>query len=78
VVYSLKQGYFCDGTRLNAVLEVLSRKNASQNGILDPFFSGIDINNTTPLQLNYGLLFAFWILFQKKNNAGLKLLREHH
>jgi hypothetical protein len=43
------QGYFCDGTRQNAVLELLFQKDARQNGILEPFVPGIDITNTTPL-----------------------------
>jgi hypothetical protein len=30
------QGYFCDGTRWNTVLEVLSQKNGRRKGI--PFF----------------------------------------
>jgi hypothetical protein len=32
------QGYFCDGMHQNAVPEVLSQKNASQNSIPEPFF----------------------------------------
>jgi hypothetical protein len=32
------------------------------------FFHGIGITNTAPLQLNFGSLFAFWNLFQKKES----------
>jgi hypothetical protein len=41
------QGYLCDGTCQNAVLELLSHKDASQNGIPEPLFPGIGITNTT-------------------------------
>jgi hypothetical protein len=32
------RGIFCDGTRWNAILEVLSQKDASWNSIPEPFF----------------------------------------
>jgi hypothetical protein len=48
------RGYFCDGTCQNAVPGVLSQKDASWNGALEPFFPGIGITNT-PLQPNFGL-----------------------
>jgi hypothetical protein len=32
------QGYFCDGTRRNAVPEALSQKDASRNDVPEPFF----------------------------------------
>jgi hypothetical protein len=38
VRYTKHQGYFCDGTRRNAVPEALSQKDASWNGVPDPFF----------------------------------------
>jgi hypothetical protein len=37
------EGYFCDGMRRNAALEILSQKDASQNGVPEPFYPGIDI-----------------------------------
>jgi hypothetical protein len=42
----VKHGCFCNGTRRDAVPEVLSHKDANQNGIPGPFFRGIDITNT--------------------------------
>jgi hypothetical protein len=48
------QGYFCDGMRQTAVPELFFR---------------IGITNTTPVWLNFGSLFAFWNLFQKKHSA---------
>jgi hypothetical protein len=53
----------------NSILEVLSEKDASQNGILEPFFAGTGITNATPLKLNFGSLFAFWHLFKKNSGA---------
>jgi hypothetical protein len=35
--------------RWNAIPEVLSQKDANQNGIPEPFLPGIGITNTTPL-----------------------------
>jgi hypothetical protein len=64
------QGYFCDGTCWNAVPEVLSQRDASCNGIPESFFPCIGITKTTPLRPNFGSLFAFWNLFQKKNSAA--------
>jgi hypothetical protein len=63
------QGYFCDRICQNDVLEVLSQKDASWNGILEPLFPGIGLTNTTSLQLNFGLLFVFQNLIQKKNST---------
>jgi hypothetical protein len=34
----VKEGYFCDGTSWNAVLEVLSQNDASRNSVPEPFF----------------------------------------
>jgi hypothetical protein len=34
------------------------------------FFRGTGITNTGPLRPNFGLLFAFRNLFQKKDSAG--------
>jgi hypothetical protein len=64
------QGHFCDRTCRNAVLEVVSQKAATRNGVLEPSFPGI--SRTTPnLQLNFGPLYAFWsLLFQKNNTAS--------
>jgi hypothetical protein len=31
-------GVFCDGTRRNAVQEILSQKDASRDGVPEPFF----------------------------------------
>jgi hypothetical protein len=71
----LKQGYFCDGTRRNAVPKVLSQKHASRNGVPEPFSPGISITNTTtPLRPNFGPLFAFRNHFRKKNSIGLKYI----
>jgi hypothetical protein len=36
--YRYTQGYFCDGTRRNAVPEALSQKDASRNGVPERFF----------------------------------------
>jgi hypothetical protein len=43
----------------NAFPELLSQKDASQNSILESFFPGIVITSTTPVQPNFGPLFAF-------------------
>jgi hypothetical protein len=43
VSYNIQE-YFCDGTRRNAVPEDLSQKDASRNGVPEPFFfPAIDI-----------------------------------
>jgi hypothetical protein len=62
------QGYVCDGTLQNAIPEVLSLKDTSWKGVLEPF-PGICISNTTPLRPNFGPLFAFRNLFEKKNST---------
>jgi hypothetical protein len=51
--------------RLNAV-PVLSQKDASRDGVPEPFFPGITTTNTTSLRPNFGSLFAFRNFFQKK------------
>jgi hypothetical protein len=56
----LIQGYFCDGTRQNTV----SQNDASQNGVLEPFSSGINITNT--LSSNFGSLHALELVFFTK------------
>jgi hypothetical protein len=63
------QGYFCDRTLQNAVPEILSQKDASWNRVPEPFFPGIGITNTIPLQPNAGSLVAFQNLFQNKNST---------
>jgi hypothetical protein len=63
--YRKNQWYFCDGTRQN-ILEVLSQKDTSRNGIPETSFPGTGINYTTHLQPNFGSLFAFWNPLQKK------------
>jgi hypothetical protein len=40
------QGYICDGTCQNAILEVLSQ-DTTQNGIQEPFL-GIGVTNPSP------------------------------
>jgi hypothetical protein len=42
--HAYDQGCFCDGTRWNPVLEVLSQKDATQNGVPEPSLPGIGIN----------------------------------
>jgi hypothetical protein len=42
---SFYQGYFCDGTRRNAVPEAISQKDVSRNGVPE-LFSGIDITRS--------------------------------
>jgi hypothetical protein len=39
------RGYFCDGTRTNAVLEVPPQKDATRNGVPEPSFPGISTTN---------------------------------
>jgi hypothetical protein len=46
-------GVFCDGTRRNAVPEVLSQKDANPNGVPEPSFPGIGITNTPSLRPNF-------------------------
>jgi hypothetical protein len=36
-IHCYSQGYFCDGTHWNAIPEVLSQKDPSQNGVLELF-----------------------------------------
>jgi hypothetical protein len=60
---SLYPGVICDGTHQYAILEVLSHKGASWNGIPEPFFRDIGIINTTPLQPNFGPLFVLQNFF---------------
>jgi hypothetical protein len=36
--FVLKGGYFCYGTRRNAVPEVISQNDASRNGVPEPYF----------------------------------------
>jgi hypothetical protein len=58
------QGIFATeraGTRPNAVPEALSQNDANRNA-----FPGVGITNTTPLLPNFGSLFVFQNLFQKK------------
>jgi hypothetical protein len=52
----------------NVVLEVPSQKDARGTA-----FWNLSISNTTPLQQNFGSLFGFQNLFQKKNSTGLPL-----
>jgi hypothetical protein len=67
VTYKYIQGYFCDGTRWNAVLAVVSQKDASQNSVLEHFSPGTGITDTLPLQiLGY---YPFWNLFFLKKNS---------
>jgi hypothetical protein len=39
------------------------------NDAVEPFYPGIGMTNTTPLQPKFVSLFAFWYLFQNKNSA---------
>jgi hypothetical protein len=50
------QGYVCDRMLWNAVMEVLSQKDTSLNGVAERFFPGIDISNTSPS------LTKFWVI----------------
>jgi hypothetical protein len=52
------QEYFCYGTRRNAVLEVLSQKDANQNGVPERSFPGIGITNPR-LRPSFGSLYVF-------------------
>jgi hypothetical protein len=53
------QGYFCDGMRWNAIVEIISQKDATRNGVLESSFLGIGI--TIPhFGPNFGSLYAFW------------------
>jgi hypothetical protein len=67
-MYKCKQGYFCDGTCQNAVPEVLSLKDASWNGIPEPFVFGISITNTNPLHKILGHCLCSGTFFLKKNS----------
>jgi hypothetical protein len=40
------QVYFCNGMRLNTIVDILSQKDSNQNGIPEPFFLGIGTTNT--------------------------------
>jgi hypothetical protein len=53
----------------NTVPEVLSQKGTRWNGVLKLLFPDIGITDTTPLWLNFGSLFTFQNLFQKKNSS---------
>jgi hypothetical protein len=46
--HTCNQGCFCDGSRRNAVPEVLSQKDTSRNGVQEPLFAGIDVSSTSP------------------------------
>jgi hypothetical protein len=52
---SCNQGYFCDGTRLNAVPEVLSQEDVTRNDVSEPSLLGIDISKPH-LRPNFGSL----------------------
>jgi hypothetical protein len=56
-------GVFCDETHQNAIPEVPSQKDASQNGVLESYFPGTGITNTIPLQPNFASHFAFQNVF---------------
>jgi hypothetical protein len=71
------QGYFCDGTCQNAISEVLSKKDASQNGIPEPFFPGIDIINTSPSPIKFWVtLYIPKPIFFRKIAVGVSVLKE--
>jgi hypothetical protein len=55
------QGYLCDRTRQNAVLELFSQKDANRNSVPGPFLPGIFIT-PPPLQTNL-CHYALWKLF---------------
>jgi hypothetical protein len=38
LMHAHKQGYFCDGTYCDAILEALSQKDANRNGVPESFF----------------------------------------
>jgi hypothetical protein len=52
-------GVFCDGTHQNAIPEVLSQTDASQNGVLESYFPGTGVTNTIPLQPNFAFQKVF-------------------
>jgi hypothetical protein len=51
---------------------ILSQKDASQNGVLEPFSPSTDIGitNATSLRPNFWSFFAFRNLSQKQNSAA--------
>jgi hypothetical protein len=65
------QGYFCDGTRRNAVSELLSLKDANCNDHPELFFPRIDII-TPPLRQNFVSLSVPEPIFFKKQLLSLK------
>jgi hypothetical protein len=47
-----------------------SEEQKARTVFREPFLPGIGKTNITPLQPNFGPLFVFWNLFQKKNSVG--------
>jgi hypothetical protein len=64
LIYTLNQGYFCDGMCQNAVPKVLSRKDTSWNDVPEPFSPGSGI--TTPSSRRILGHYAFRNLFLKE------------
>jgi hypothetical protein len=65
--------YMTRGIFMAELRSVLSQKDASQNGVLEPFSSpstDIGITNATSLRPNFWSFFAFQNLSQKKNSTA--------
>jgi hypothetical protein len=52
--------------RAGTPIQEFSQKYASRNGVPVPFFPGISITNTTPLQPNFGHSLRSVTLFERK------------
>jgi hypothetical protein len=70
---SCNQGYFCDGTRLNAVPEVLSQKDATRNDVSEPSLPGIYIAKPH-LRSNFGSLCVPELSFFFFKGVGIVLV----
>jgi hypothetical protein len=53
------------------VPEVLSQKDASRNGVMEPLFPDIDVTITTTLRPKFGSIVAFRNVFQNKGSVTI-------
>jgi hypothetical protein len=70
-------GALCDGTHWSAILEVLSQKDAGWNGVLEPFFRGISITNTSTSVTEFWVT-AFQNLFSLEKLHSVRACARTH
>jgi hypothetical protein len=67
----LVRGIFCNGTRRDAIPEVLPQKEVSWNGIREPFSRVINITNTFPSPTEFWVTMRPGTYFIQKNSTGV-------